>query len=388
MQYRPYGKTGFQVSALSFGCMRLPTTGAGEINEEEASRMLSYAIEHGLNYLDTAYGYHGGNSERFLGRALKGGYRQRVRLVTKMPVWKVTNASDFDLLLDEQLEKLQTSHIDFYLLHGLGKPRWEFVQGLGVTDWAEKAIADGRIGALGFSFHDNFEALKAIVDGYDQWAMCQVQYNYMNENEQAGTEGVKYAAARGLAVVVMEPLLGGRLVNPPENVQKLWDTAETPRTAAGWALQWLWNKPEISTVLSGMSSMAQMQENIASAEQALIGSLTSAEIELVSKVCQAYQLLSPVPCTSCRYCLPCPNGVDIPRNFAILNDGIMYGKLDGSRRDYKWIPPGKDETILASACIGCCECESKCPQGIPISKWMPYIHETLAEGKPYTGAPV
>lgn len=388
MHYRLFGKTGFQVSALSFGCMRLPTRPTGEINEDEAAEMLRYAIEHGVNYLDTAYPYHGGQSELFLGRALKDGYRQKVKLATKMPVWKVTSAADFDTFLNEQLEKLQTDHIDFYLLHGLGKSRWELVHNLGVTDWAEKAIADGRIGALGFSFHDNTEVLKTIVDSYDHWAMCQVQYNYMNETEQAGTEGVRYAAAKGLAVVVMEPLLGGRLVNPPLSVQHIWDAAPVRRGAVEWAMQWLWNQPEVSTVLSGMSSMAQMVENVANADREAVGALTPAELALFPKIQEAYKALSPVPCTGCRYCMPCPNGVDIPRNFAVLNDGIMYDKLEASRRGYRFIPRDQTEAILASSCISCCECEDKCPQAIPISKWMPYIHEVLGEGKPYQGAPV
>jgi uncharacterized protein len=388
MRYRPFGKTGFQVSALSFGCMRLPTTPAGEINEVEATQMLRYAIEHGVNYLDTAYPYHGGSSELFLGKALKDGYRQQVKLATKMPVWKVTSAADFDLLLNEQLVKLQTHSIDFYLLHGLGKARWEFVQKLGVIDWAEKAIADGRIGRLGFSFHDNTAALKAIVDSYDQWAMCQVQYNYMNETEQAGTEGVQYAAARGLAVVVMEPLLGGKLVNPPLSVQQIWDAAPAQRSPIEWAMQWLWNQPQVSSVLSGMSSMPQMMENVANAERAAVDALTADDLALFPKVQEAYKALSPIPCTGCRYCMPCPNGVDIPRNFAVLNDGVMYDKLEASRRGYHWVPRDQTDAILASSCIGCCECEDKCPQAIPISKWMPYIHEVLGEGKPYTGAPV
>ena len=388
MIYRPFGKTGFQVSALSFGCMRLPTKEKGEVDEAEATRMLHYAIDHGLNYVDTAYPYHGGNSERFLGRALKGGYRERIKLATKQPGWMIKTAADFDRILDEQLERLQTSQIDFYLLHGLGKKRWDFLRDLGVIPWAEKAILDGRINHLGFSFHDNVEAFKAIVDGYDHWAMCQVQYNYMNITDQAGTEGVQYAAAKGLAVVVMEPLLGGKLVNPPEAVQKLWATAETKRGAAEWALQWLWNQPEVSSVLSGMSTMPQMEENIASADHAAIGSLTAADQELFNKVREAYKSLSPVPCTSCRYCMPCPNGVDIPRNFAVLNDGVMYGNLEAARHGYHFIPRDQTEAILASSCISCGDCEELCPQGILISKWMPYIHEVLGEGKPYTGAPV
>ena len=383
MQYRQFGRLGFRVSVLGFGCMRLPRTEAGDIDEAEATRMLHYAVEHGVNYLDTAYPYHGGESERFLGRALKGGYRQRVKLATKLPCWEVKEASDFDRLLNEQLAKLQTDHIDVYLLHGLRKARWEPLQKLGVTDWLEKAKADGRIGAAGFSFHDQFDVFKQIIDAYDGWAMCQIQYNYMNETIQAGTKGLQYAASKGLAVVVMEPLLGGKLAKAPDAVQKLWDTAARKRTPAEWALMWLWNKPEVTVALSGMSSMQQMVENVASAEQAAVGILSPEEVELVGKVRDTYESLRAVPCTSCEYCMPCPNGVDIPRSFAILNSGLMYGDMDDARRRYTQFMRGQDESILASSCIGCLECEQQCPQGIPISQWMPYVHAILGEGKPY-----
>ena len=203
MKYRNFGKLDFQVSALGFGCMRLPTVGddASDIDEPEATRMLRYAIDQGVNYVDTAYPYHGGHSERFLGRALQDGYREKVKLATKLPCWAVTGPDDFDLLLNEQLEKLQADYVDFYLLHGLRVGRWIKVRDFGVLDWAEGALADGRIRHLAFSFHDETEVLKEIIDAYDRWSMCQVQYNYMDVENQAGTEGVRYAASKGLALV-------------------------------------------------------------------------------------------------------------------------------------------------------------------------------------------
>ena len=381
MQYRKFGKLDWQVSALGFGCMRLPTIGGvhANIDEPEATRMLHYAIEHGVNYIDTAYPYHGGNSELFLGRVLKGEYREKVRLATKLPCWKVAAAEDFDTILNEQLQKLQTDHIDFYLLHGLGRERWDKMRSLGVLQRAEQAIADGRIRYLGFSFHDKLAVFQEIVDAHN-WTFCQIQHNYMDIENQAGTKGLRYAAAKGLAVVIMEPLLGGKLVDPPAPIQAIWDTAAHKRLPADWGLQWLWNQPEVSVVLSGMSTMQQVEQNVASAAASGVNTLTTDELALYDRVRAKYNELSPIPCTKCEYCLPCPNGVAIPRIFAAYNEGLMYDKADIMRRWYKqWIPAENQ----ASACIQCRECEDKCPQKIPISEWMPVVQQVLSEGKPY-----
>ena len=377
MRYRQFGHLGWQVSALGFGAMRLPTLGAREqIDEPEAMRMVRHAIDQGLNYLDTGYGYHGGNSERFLGRALQDGYRDRVYLATKMWWREINEPSDFDRHLDEQLTKLQTDHLDVYLLHGLRAERWAHLSSQGVLEWAEKAKAEGRIRALGFSFHDSLDMFKQIADAYDGWDMCQMQYNYMNEQHQAGTEGLEYAAAKGLAVVIMEPLLGGKLVNPPEPVQALWKQAPTPRGAAEWALTWLWNKPEVALVLSGMSTMEQVEDNLRSADRSGVGLLSKEELALVARVRDAYADLTPIPCTTCGYCMPCPNGVDIPRNFSTMNTGVMYDKLAEARPRYEHM----DEAMRASACVQCRTCEEKCPQNILISEWMPIVHDVLGEG--------
>ena len=379
MQYRPFGKLDWKGSALGFGCMRLPSSGENhsEIDEPEAIRMLHTAIDRGVNYVDTAYGYHGGNSERLVGKALKGGYREKVHLATKLPCWLVETAADFDRLLNEQLEKLQDEHIDFYLLHALNEPSWHKVRDLGVLEWAEGAMADGRIGRLGFSFHDKYKVFQEIVDAYDNWTFCQIQHNYMDVKEQAGTKGLRYAASKGLAVVIMEPLLGGRLVDPPAQVQTLWDGAERKRTPADWALQWLWSQPEVSVVLSGMSAMEQVEQNVASASVSGVGTLSDKELELVDRVRVQYRELCPIPCTKCEYCMPCPNGVNIPRNFELFNNGVMYDIIDQVR---EWYGRSKEEA-RASACIQCRECESKCPQSIPISEWMPVVHEVLGEGR-------
>jgi predicted aldo/keto reductase-like oxidoreductase len=361
--------------------MRLPTQGgdSSNIDETEAIRMLHYAIDHGVNYLDTAYPYHGGNSERVVGKALQGGYRDRVYLATKLPAWAVDSEDDFDKYLNEQLEKLQTDHIDVYLLHGMRASRWEAMQRYNVLDSAEKAKADGRIGRLGFSFHDSFDVFREVVDGYDNWAMCQIQHNYMNEDYQAGTKGLEYATSKGLAVVVMEPLLGGKLVNPPQPVEALWKLAEEDRSPAEWALAWLWNKPEVTVALSGMSTMQHVRENVAAADRAQVGVLSAEELALVEQVREKYDELCPIPCTQCRYCMPCPNGIDIPRSFSVFNNGVMYNAFAEARRRYGHM----SEETRASACIQCRECEDKCPQSIPISEWMPLVHEVLGEGRPY-----
>lgn len=381
MQYRRFGRLDWQGSALGFGCMRLPTVGGdrSQIDEALATRMVRYAIDNGVNYLDTAYPYHGGESERFLGRALQDGYREKMRLATKLPVRMVERTEDFDRFLNEQLSKLQTEQIDYYLFHGLRAPRWQTVQELGLLREAERALADGRIRYLGFSFHDSFELFKEILDSYDGWTFCQFQYNYMNEEYQAGTAGLEYAASKGLATVIMEPLLGGKLANPPAPVQALWDSALQQRSGVEWALQWLWNKPEVSVVLSGMSAMAHVEEDVASAERSGVGLLGKEELALVEQVRQQYEALCPIPCTGCGYCMPCPNGVDIPRVFATFNNGVMYNAFDEARHRYVRM----SEESRASACIACQQCEDLCPQDIPISEWMTVVEQVLGEGRAY-----
>lgn len=340
-------------------------------------RMLHYAIDHGVNYIDTAYTYRG--NERLIGKALKGGYREQVKIATKLPSWMIDSSNDFDRYLNEQLERLQTDHIDFYLLHGLRENYWQNLCRLNVLEWSEAAIADGRIRYIGFSFHDRCEVFQKIVDAYDKWVLCQIQYNYMNEELQAGTKGLKYAASKDLPVVVMEPLLGGRLANPPRLIQALWDTAAEKRPPVEWALRWLWNKPEVSIVLSGMSTIEQVKQNIAVANVSGIGTLTDQELSIVERVREKYISLYLIPCTGCGYCVPCPNGVDIPRNFILFNDGVMHNLLDSARQRYEQLP----EDDHANCCVQCRKCEELCPQRIPISEWMSRVHDVLGEGKEY-----
>jgi predicted aldo/keto reductase-like oxidoreductase len=379
MKYRKFGRMDWDVSILGFGTMRLPCQGdVKNIEEREAAGMLHQAIDHGVNYIDTAYTYHGGQSERFVGRVLGGGYREKVKLATKMPSWLVNGSSDFDNFLGEQLKRLKTEHIEFYLLHNLNKQHWKKLKDLDAIGWAERAVADGKIGQLGFSFHDEFDVFKEIVDAWD-WPFCQIQYNYMDVQTQAGTRGLKYAVSKGMAVVVMEPIMGGKLAAPPPPVQEVLDRDRSGRSAADWALQWLWNQPEVTVVLSGMSTSGQVVENLESANVGEVGSFAQPEMELIREARRRYKELAPIPCTRCGYCMPCPNGVDIPENLTAYNDGAMYGRLDLTRRHYGFIA----EKARSTACIQCRECEPKCPQNIPISEWMPKVSEVLAEGRDY-----
>ncbi|MBA7569237.1 hypothetical protein ES708_10975 [subsurface metagenome] len=378
MKYRRFGKLDWEVSALGFGAMRLPLTDGdpASIDEPEAIRMMRYAIDHGVNYLDTAYGYHSGRSECIVNRALQDGYRERMKLATKLPVGLVNSAQDFDRYLNEQLERLQTK-IDFYLLHGLNGQTWRKAQELGVLRWAEDKMTQGKFKHLGFSFHDNYETFKKIVDAYDNWTLAQIQYNYMDVDHQAGRRGLEYAAGKGLAVVVMEPLRGGRLAKePPEPVARVWGTAPQKRTPAEWGLLWVWSHPEVSVALSGMSTMEQVKENIATAEHSRANNLTSDELSLIERVREAYNELSPIPCTSCGYCTPCPNGVAIPRIFQMYNEAIMYDDLQTAQSQYK-NPDILKEEQRADQCLECDECLKACPQEIPIPEWLKKAHELL-----------
>jgi predicted aldo/keto reductase-like oxidoreductase len=377
MLYRKFGSCDFEVSALGFGCMRFPILNgdSGQIDEAEAIRMLRYAIDNGVNYVDTAYPYHKKNSELIVGKALKDGYREKVRLATKLPAWLTNTYEDFDKYLNEQLEKLQTNCIDFYLLHSLSKDTWKKIKDLKVLDFLDSALKDGRIKHAGFSFHDDINTFKEIVDSYD-WTFCQIQYNYMDEKYQAGAEGLKYAASKGLAVVVMEPLRGGKLVQtPPDEVQEIFNTSPVNRTPAEWGLSWIWNQPEVSIVLSGMSTMEQVEQNIETAGKTGINSLSDKDISIIDRVKAKYNQLTKVKCTACEYCLPCPAGVAIPSNFSLYNDASMYKDTEKYINRYNNEMP---EKARASSCVECGKCEAACPQHLPIRKYLKEVHSTLS----------
>ncbi|MGA2081317.1 MAG: aldo/keto reductase [Holophaga sp.] len=378
MRYRSFPRVpGLPVSVLGFGCMRLPVVGGDlkQIDEEPARALLRQGIDRGINYVDTAYPYHGGQSEPFVGRALKDGYRDKVLLATKLPVWLVQTEADWERLLDEQLQRLDTDHIDFYLLHALGAARWETVLRLRGLLAMERALADGRIRHLGFSFHDALQVFKPIVDGYD-WEFCQIQFNFMDEYYQAGLEGLDYAAARGVGVIAMEPLRGGTLAaEQPPDVQRTWARSPVSRTAAAWALQWVWDHPGVVTALSGMNADVQLQENLAAAAGARPGGLMTEELALVDEVREFYAARIRVPCTTCGYCAPCPNGVAIPETFASYNTGSMFGNWKAAAFAYGAFVAGPGHG--GDKCEECGACEPKCPQQIDIPARLKEAHEVL-----------
>ncbi|MDJ0622922.1 MAG: aldo/keto reductase [Desulfocapsaceae bacterium] len=378
MLYRRFGKTEEMVANLGFGCMRLPTLDGKEenIDEKLATRMVHAAIDQGVNYFDTAYPYHKGMSEPFLGRALQGGHRDKVLIATKLPSWEVQNKADCERILTEQLQRLQTDRIDFYLLHALKKDWWEKLKNLGALDFLDQALKDGRIRYAGFSFHDEDEQFKTIVDEYD-WSFCQIQYNFMDEEIQAGTAGLKYGAEKDLGIVVMEPLRGGSLARKvPEDILAIWDQAPVKRTAAEWALRWVWNSPEVSVVLSGMTTMGQVEENCKIARTANPESLSETELELVARVKDTYRRRIKVDCTTCGYCMPCPEGVNIPRIFSIYNDRSIYGEKRWSHLMYTFASNTGEQ---ADSCVECGECEEVCPQAIPIIATLKECHAVLSE---------
>lgn len=384
MLYRKFGKTGIEVSALGFGCMRLPLArpdakfheSDDEIDEAKATELIHWAIDHGVNYLDTAYPYHGGNSEPFVGRVLKGGYRQKVHLATKLPSWLIETRDDMDRYLDEQLTRLQTDCIDCYLVHTITRTFWPNLLKHGLLDFLDSALNDGRIRFAGFSFHDDLDLFKETIDSF-HWSFCQIQYNYMDENYQAGRAGLEYAAARGLGVAVMEPLRGGRLAaNVPPEVQQLWDSAPVRRSPAEWALRYLWDQPEISVVLSGMNRMEQLEENVRIAGEVLPNTLTAEERTVIDEARRIYRERIKVDCTGCGYCMPCPSGVDIPGCFTLFNNAHILDDVLTHRIFYNvHIGPSHK----ASNCVECGECEEACPQHIPIRAFLKETENLLGE---------
>jgi len=383
MQYRDFGKLDFRPSALGFGAMRLPVLAGADgkpdfkqIDYPLATQMLHRAIDGGVNYVDTAWMYHEDTCETWLGEALKGGYRERVKLATKMPVWNVEKPDDFDRIVGIQLERLQDDHIDYYLFHSLDADHWRMVLEQGQLASAERALADGRIGHLGFSFHGVYEDFERILAATDLWEFCQIQYNYMDEDYQAGRAGLELAAGKGLGVIVMEPVRGGALArNLPPQIEAVWDEAPVHRSPAEWALQWVWNAPEVSFLLSGMTTMAQVEENLVLADRSRPGLLTEEELALVARVRDLYRELSPIPCTSCRYCMPCAQGVAIPDVFELYNDAHMFDNLQRQQMAYRVFFSDEER---ADACTACGECVEKCPQGIAIPAWMEKAQAFLA----------
>lgn len=362
MQYSYFTNDRLKVSQLGFGCMRFPILNGDQkaIDEEKAREMLIYAIENGVNYIDTAYPYHGGMSEKFVGKVLSEGYRDKVYLATKNPVWLAKTKEDFMKYLDEQLDNLKTDHIDFYLLHSLDAERFDKIVDLEVFNFVKKAKEEGKIRYIGFSFHDEYEAFEKIVDSYD-WDFCQIQLNYLDRNYQAGLKGLKYAKDKGLYVVVMEPVKGGKLAKAPDKIKNVFSRANIDRSPAQWALKWVFDKEEVSVVLSGMSTLEQVKENIAVASENT--KLTPDEIRLIDEATQIYMEGFKVGCTACEYCMPCPSGVNIPRVFELYNNVYVFDELEESKKMYQRLI---ENNMDASNCIECGNCEAVCPQHLSI----------------------
>jgi predicted aldo/keto reductase-like oxidoreductase len=365
MLYRTVPKNQDQLSILGFGCMRL--AGKNErIDEKEARKQILSAIDQGVNYLDNAFPYHLGASEPFLGRILEDGYRDKVKLATKLPPWSVKKPEDMDRILNSQLERFKTDRIDYYLIHALEGENWPKIKDLGVLDFLDRAKKDGRILNTGFSFHGDKDTFKEVVDAYD-WEICQIQYNLLDEKNQAGTEGLEYAASKDLGVIVMEPLRGGNLTGRiPKEVEAIWDEAEEKRTPAEWSLRWIWNRPEVTCVLSGMNKQEHVEENLRIAKGAQPDSLTRDELQLVERVAKQYRELMRVDCTGCRYCMPCPEGVNIPQCFEIYNNKHVFGDRLANMTYIIHLVGTLHGRHYASLCTECGRCVKKCPQHLAI----------------------
>jgi uncharacterized protein len=375
MKYRLLPGAGLEISALSFGCMRFPTLSDERVDEDQSIALINRAIELGVNYFDTAYPYHQGVSEKILGKAL-GRRRPDVLVATKLPTWAVESVDDCERFLEKQLKRLDTSYLDFYLFHGLNHEIWPRMKALGAVEFMEKAVADGRVRRIGFSFHDDSQFFRPIVDDFN-WAMCQIQYNYSDRDYQAGTAGLRYAASKGLGVVVMEPLRGGTLVSRiPEEIEVLWRRAVTRRSPAEWALRWLWGHPPITTVLSSMRTQAELLENAALTDDCDGALLSSEDLALIDRVAETYRSMFKVACTSCGYCMPCPQGIHIAENFKLYNDLTLFKAYENSRMAYNYWLPAEQR---ASNCTQCGQCEELCPQHLRVGELLKEVHTALAE---------
>lgn len=392
MKYRKMGSITDKVSALGFGAMRMPSS------RQESINMIRYAIDNGVNYVDTAFTYHAGKSEVTVGKALLDGYREKVTLTTKSPLWMIKSREDFDKRLDKQLRRLKLNP-DIYLFHGMKKDRLEKVIDLNLIEKMEEAKAEGKFKYIGFSFHDSFDSFKEIVDFYD-WDCCQIQHNYIDVDFQAGINGLKYAASKNIPVIIMEPIRGGQLVIPQDKldtkpeIKNVLEQSPVKRSMADWALQFLWNQPEVSVVLSGMSTMQQVIENVESANNSGINTLTKEELETITALREAFKKYFVVPCTNCGYCMPCPNGVNIPTINRLVNEAAYWGTVQNPIVLYFYgslaktpeeleqkRAEGEEAEGAQTLCIQCGECLEKCPQEINIPDIMEKANLIFKDGK-------
>lgn len=360
MEYRKFDKLGIAPSMLGFGCMRFPTNEQGAIDETRAQSMLDEALAAGVTYIDTAYPYHDGESEPFLGRALKKYDRKSFYLATKLPVWLVNEKADALRLFQEQLERLQTDYFDFYLLHAMNRDRYRQMKELGVVEAMEELQKQGKIKYLGFSFHDGYEAFEEILTDRD-WDFCQIQYNYMDTEEQAGDRGYALCEKLNVPLIIMEPVKGGSLASFSEDIRAKFLAVRPDKSVASWALRFVGSKPQVKVILSGMSNEEQVRDNLATFKN--FEPLSELEAATVSEVVKEVKSRINIGCTRCRYCMPCPSGVNIPRNFAIWNNYGMYQNAGEARWNYFENMKAEER---ADQCVECGACEKACPQHLPI----------------------
>ena len=377
MHYRNFGKLGFEVSTFGMGCMRLPQIAEDSplVDREKAYEMIRYAADNGVNYFDTAFIYHNMTSEEILGEALEGGRREKVKIATKLGFNRMETNDDIRKNLEEALRRLRTNYIDVYLIHGIGPGNWEKIKQRKIIEEYEQFRSEGLIRAIAFSYHGNFENFRDVLDFYD-WGMCQVQHNFMDIEKEVTAKGIHHAGKKGCALVVMEGLRGGNLACPPPAVQEIYDEYPQKRSGVEWAFRYLLNFPEVSTILSGVSSLEQLKDNIAifSKPDIHAGCLSETEMNIIKCVREKYTSLASIPCTGCGYCMPCPHGVSISGIFAKLNESIMFGTVEPTRRVYSFYTNAKND---AGQCAKCGECEPKCPQNIAIIKELHNAHEKL-----------
>ena len=377
MQYRNFGKLNIKASAFGLGCMRFPmkeVNGEMVIDEENAIRVVREAIDGGVTYVDTAYVYSGKKNEALVGKALRDGYRERVYLATKLPVYLCEKPEDMEKFLDEQLKNLETDHIDFYLLHALNRERWESIKAMGACEFLDEMKRKGKIRYACFSFHDDYPVFEEILNAYD-WDMCQIQFNYMDIENQAGLKGLRLAGEKNIPVVIMEGLLGGKLANAPDNVLKVFDEYKEKRSAAEWAFRYLCNFPEIATVLSGVVNPEQTADNLRIFDLAKPNAMSEEEMRLIDRAREAYLSRIKVGCTGCAYCMPCPMGVNIPKIFKLYNEDSLYGEMAGAKPGYKRLVKNGEG---ADRCVSCRKCEKVCPQGFRIPEFLKAASEALS----------